>query len=252
MTAVQRFQAPLKWRARVGLVVVSGATVSEGRYPNVAPPDVGFFTSRLLHRGGGMAGLLEMEKHSDRAIEELATANVDSVAYCCTVSGALRGMEGDREFCQEMETKWGVPVASTMLAAVEAMQHLGVRKVVVTSPYPDSHHESERAYLEEAGIHAIKMQGMNLTSAEEYAAVSPQEIYDFSMEAWDDEADALFISCMNFDAMAAAQALEDTLHKPVITSHSVTLWKALALAGVDDSIPGYGRLLEEPRCMALA
>ena len=252
MTEAQRFKAPLKWRARIGLVVVSGATVSEGRYKSAVPPDVGFFTSRLLHRGGGMAGLLEMEKHSDRAMEELATANVDSIAYCCTVSGALRGMEGDREFCREMESKWGIPIASTMLAVVEALQHLGVRKVVVTSPYVDSHHESERAYLEEAGIHPIKMQGMNLSSAEEYAAVSPQEIYDFSLKAWDDEADALFISCMNFDAMAAAQALEDTIRKPVITSHSATLWQALAMAGVDDCIPGYGRLLEEPRRLPVA
>jgi maleate isomerase len=249
MTGVQGLKPQLNWRARIGLVVVSGATVSEGRYKSTAPQDVGVFTSRLLHRGGGMAGLLEMEKHSDRAIEELATANVDAVAYCCTVSGALRGMEGDQAFCQEMEAKWGVPIASTMLAAVEAMQHLGVTKVVVTSPYEDSHHDSERAYLEEAGIHPIKMEGMNLHSADEYAAVTPQEIYDFSLAAWDDQADALFISCMNFDAMTAAQALEDKLQKPVITSHSATLWRTLALAGVDDPIPGYGRLLEEPRCV---
>ena len=198
-----------------------------------------------------MAGLLEMEKHSGRAVEELATANVDSIAYCCTVSGALRGIEGDRGFCREMEAQWGVPIASTMLAAVEALEHLGVRNVVVTSPYEDGHHVSERAYLEEAGIHPISMQGMNLRSAEAYAAVSPQEIYDFSMAAWDDRADALFISCMNFDAMAAMQALEDTIQKPVVTSHSATLWRALALAGVDDPIPGYGRLLEEPRVPAL-
>ena len=94
-----------------------------------------------------------------------------------------------------MEAKWGVPIASTMRAVVEALQHLGVRDVVVTRPYEEGLHESERVYLEEAGIHPINRQRMNLP-AKEFAAISPQEIYDFSMSAWDDRADALFISCI--------------------------------------------------------
>ena len=44
---------------------------------------------------------------------------------------------------------------------------------------------------------------------------------------WDDTADALFISCMNLDGIAAAQALEERIGKPVITSHTATLWRAL-------------------------
>ena len=55
---------------------------------------------------------------------------------------------------------------------------------------------------------------------------------------------------MNFDAMAAAQALEDAIGKPVVTSHSATLWRALALAGVAEPVHGYGRLLAEPRVVS--
>src|SRR5437762_686141 len=140
----------LAWKAKIGLVVVSSSTVCEGRYPRVAPADVGFFTSRMLLRGGGLAEIEAMEAHAVRAIEELASVPVDAIAYCCTVSGALRGVA----------------------------------------------------------------------------------------------ADVLFISCMNFDAMPAVQALEDRLGKPVVTSHSATLWRALTLAGIDTPIPGYGRLLQ--------
>jgi len=57
----------------------------------------------------------------------------------------------------------------------------------------------------------------------------------------------LFISCMNHDGMAAAQALEDKIGKPVVTSHTATLWSALSQAGETDPLPGYGRLLAEPR-----
>ena len=124
----------LAWKAKIGLVVVSSSTVCEGRYPRVVPRDVGFFTSRMLLRGGGVAALEAMEEHAALAMEELASVPVDAIAYCCTVSGALRGVEGDRAFCQEMSQRWGIPVTSTMLAATEALQHLNLRRVVVTSP----------------------------------------------------------------------------------------------------------------------
>jgi maleate isomerase len=238
----------LAWRAKIGLVVVSSSTVCEGRYPRVAPRDVGFFTSRMLLAGGGLAALEVMEAGAARAMEELASVPVDVIAYCCTVSGALRGLAGDRTFCRDMTDRWGIPVTSTMLAVTEALQHLELRRVVVTSPYPDDHHEAERIYLEQAGIEAIAMRGMGLETGPEFARVTPEEIFRFSLDAWDDSADGLFISCMNFDAMPAVQALEDRLGKPVVTSHSATLWRALGLAGIETPIAGHGRLLAHP-CM---
>ena len=90
-------------QAKIGLVVVSASTVSELRYPKVVP-GVGFLASRMMLGGdGGLEALLEMESNSSRAVGELASAGVDSIAYCCTVSGAQRGLEKDREFCEDME-----------------------------------------------------------------------------------------------------------------------------------------------------
>ena len=249
MAETQGVLAGLTTKAKIGLVVVSASTVSELRYPKVAP-EVGFFTSRMMLGGVGLEALLEMEGNSSRAVQELASAGVDSIAYCCTVSGAQRGMEKDREFCEDMEREYGAPTTSTMLAAAEALRHLGIGRVVLTSPYPHSYHEAESRYLAEAGIETVAEAGMGFEAASEFAAVAPEEIYRFALEAWresSEEADGLFISCMNFDAMTVAQALEDVIGKPVVTSHSATLWRALALAGVDEPVHGYGRLLAERR-----
>ena len=241
----------LNVQTKIGLVVVSASSISELRYPKAAPPGVAFLTSRMmLSGGGGIEALLEMESNAGRAVGELVSAKVDSVAYCCTVSGALRGMEGDRQFCRDLEEEWGTPITSTMLAVAEALQHMGMKNIVVTTPYPDSHHMAERAYLKEAGIEALAMNGMGLETAEGFASVTPQEIFDFAMDAWNefgDEADGLFISCMNHDGMPAAQALEDKIGKPVVTSHTATLWSALSQAGETKPLSGYGRLLAEPR-----
>jgi maleate isomerase len=250
MTGVEPMDK-LQWKAKIGLIVVSSSTVAETRYPRVAPPDVGFFTSRMMLRpGGDIEALVEMEAGAGRAVEELASAHVDSIAYCCTVSGALRGPEKDAEFCREMEEQCGVSTTSTMLACTEALKHMGMKKVVVTSPYPDSHHVAEEAYLEASGIHPLVMKGMGLQGGQSYGAVTPEEVYDFSLEAWQpysDEADGLFVSCMNLDAMPAIEALEEAIGKPVVTSHSATLWRAMSLAGYEEPVTGYGRLLAQPR-----
>ena len=206
---------------------------------------MGFLTSRMmLAEDQSIDALIEMERNAVRAVGELASAKVDSVAYCCTVSGALRGMEKDRQFCRDMETQMGHAHDIHHAGCCRGFAASRAEKIVVSTPYPDSHHEAERAYLKEAGIEALSTQGMGLETAEGFAAVPPQEIYDFSLNAWKnyaDEADGLFISCMNYDGMAAAQALEDEIGKPVVTSHSATLWRVLSQAGETGPLYGYGR-----------
>ena len=94
------------------------------------------------------------------------------------------------------------------------------------------------------------MKGMGLHGGQAYGAVTPQHVYDFSLAAWElygDEADGLFVSCMNLDAMPAIKALEEATRKPVATSHSATLWRALSPAGYEEPLEGYGRLLAQRR-----
>ena len=56
------------------------------------------------------------------------------------------------------------------------------------------------------------------------------------------EADALVISCLNTRSHTVITALEQAFGKPVITSTQATLWHALRLAGIQDPIPGIGRI----------
>ena len=241
---------PLSWRTRIGLITTSGQVITEPRYYELAPEGVTFHTSRMLH-SGGMQGLIEMEKNAPRAVEELATADVDAIAYCCTVSGALRGIQGDRDFCVDVEERTGIPATSTMLACVEALQHFNAKRIVLASPYVDSHNEHEAEYMRQANIEPVVMRGMGLTSGKMYCQVTPDEIRSFCLDAWQDayrlRPDAMLISCMNYDAIAVAENIEQIIGKPVVTSHTATLWRVLKLAGVPDPIGGTGRLLAEPR-----
>jgi len=58
----------------------------------------------------------------------------------------------------------------------------------------------------------------------------------------DDRADVYFASCANIRAIEVIEELETRLGRPVVTSNQLVIWHALRLAGIDDVIPGLGRL----------
>jgi maleate isomerase len=59
------------------------------------------------------------------------------------------------------------------------------------------------------------------------------------------EADTIFISCGALRTIEVIDALEAASGKPVVASNQAMAWDCLRLAGIDDRIEGYGRLLRD-------
>ena len=233
------------WRGKIGLIVNGGQVITEPLYNRVAPAGVCFYASRILVKGSVMEDHLNMERAAFRAAQELASAGVDVIAYCCTVSGMLQGIEGDRQFCRRIAEETGIPTLSTLTAVLEALQVLQIKKLVLVSPYDEATHHAEESFLQTNGFELLRSGSMAISSRKQRPYIPPGEIYRFCRENWDDRADGLFISCMNFNAMPSIGPLEQDLGKPVFSSHSATLWKALCMLGVREAVPGYGRLLTD-------
>ncbi|OGP55228.1 MAG: hypothetical protein A2162_06520 [Deltaproteobacteria bacterium RBG_13_52_11b] len=235
------------WRGKVGLILPSVQTVTEPLFYRIAPQGVAFYTSRVLIRGNVMSDHADMEREAFRAAKELATAGVDCIAYCCTGSGILLGMEGDRTFCLKMEKETGIPILSSLSAMIEGLETMGLKKLVLISPYRDEMHHAEENFFRDNGFEIVKSQSMRIESGSKYGLVPPEEIYRFCHQHWDERAEGLFISCMNFNAMPCIDPLERDLGKPVLSSHSATLWKILKMIHVGEAVPGFGNLLAKGR-----
>jgi len=231
------------WRGKIGLILPSVQTVTEPLYNQIAPKGIAFFTSRVLIQGSVATDHANMERAAFRAGRELATAGVDCIAYCCTVSGIIQGIEGDRKFCLQMQEETGILTTSTLSAVLEGLEVLRLKKLVVVSPYREETHSAEEKFFEANGFYLIRSRSMGLDSGAKFAQVPSSEIYRFCRENWDDKADGLFISCMNFNAMPCIGPLEMDLGKPVLSAHSATLWKVLRRIHVREPILGFGRLL---------
>jgi len=231
------------WRGKIGLILPSVQTVTEPMYNRIAPSGVAFFASRVLVRKNVLTDHENMEKEAFRAARELATAGVDCIVYCCTVSGIILGIEKDRAFCLQMEKETGIPTTSTLSAMLESLELLRLKKLVLISPYWEASHIAEESFFKANGFTLIRSHSLGIKSGIEFGLVTPGEIYQVSKEMWDEKADGLFISCMNFNAMPCVGALERDLGKPVLTSQSATLWKVLRMIRVREPMLGFGRLL---------
>lgn len=233
------------WRGKIGLIVRSGQIITEPLYSSIAPPGVSFYASRVLAGGSGSEMDANLERAVFRAGKELASAGVDCIAYCCTASGISMGLEGDRDFRRRMGEETGVPTISTFSAVLDALETLGLKKLVLISPYGEKSHWEEEDFFRNNGFEIVRSRSMESLLKKKPRDTPAGEIFKFCRENWDAGAQGIFISCMNFNGMPCIEPLEKELGTTVVSSHSATFWKALKMLQLREPVPGYGRLLAE-------
>lgn len=132
------------WRAKIGLIVPSSNTTMEPELYRAAPQGVSIHTSRIPLKEVTAESLLEMERHTLRASQELVDADVDLILYGCT-SGSLIGGPGfDKAIIAKIYGATGKPAVTTATAVVEALETLGLRRIVVATPYIEEINAAEK------------------------------------------------------------------------------------------------------------
>ena len=67
----------------------------------------------------------------------LADEKPDAVMWACTSGSFVFGPDGARDQVSAVATAAGVPASSTSIAFVDALRHLGIRRVAVAASYPE-------------------------------------------------------------------------------------------------------------------
>ncbi|MBA2964452.1 MULTISPECIES: aspartate/glutamate racemase family protein [Ramlibacter] len=239
--------SPYGWKARIGLIVPSTNTVNEPEFWRVAPDGVTIHTARALLLGPATEeSYFKMAEAVNGAAEELATAEVDVVAYGCTSGSIICPLP---ELIKNMSDRVGKPAIATAGAVVAALRALGVTRIAVGTPYVDFVNESEKKFLEDYGFQVTSMQGLDLGHTQEerrgIGRVPPEVVYRLARAIDRPDAEAIFISCTNLATFDVIAEIEQELGKPVVTSNQSCIWACLRLLGIRTAIAGYGRLLQE-------
>lgn len=237
---------PYGWKARIGLIVPSTNTVNEPEFWALAPKGVTIHTARVLATGpSDRDAFVRMEQALDLATEQLATAEVDIVAYGCTTGSIVCPLA---TLVRTMTAKAGVPALTTAAAVVAALKAVGAQRVAVGTPYNDFLNESETRFLREQGFEVTSLNALAQAQGGEprrlIGQIPVETAYRLARSVDRPEAQAIFLSCTNLATLGVIADLEIELGKPVITSNQATFWACLRMLGLNVSIAGYGRLLE--------
>jgi maleate cis-trans isomerase len=230
--------------ARIGLIIPSVNRLSEPQFTHFAPPGLGIHVTRARIAGKWRKPVTDLAPIIAQAAGTLADATPDLIVYHCTDSSMREGLDGERRILDIVRGEAGIEAVSTSALVVEALNALGIKKLVVVSPYQDN--DVIIAYLQTCGFTVVHDVALRLNGHESSGA-TPQSWVQTTLDNARDDADGYFLSCTNTTQIEAIEDLEAALGKPVVSSNQAVLWGAVkrlrARLGDDIAMPRLGRLM---------
>ncbi len=241
-----RFDQGRHPRAKIGFVVLASEQTVEADCFKLAPPGVGIHLSRIaVPQDVDVAGLKTMEASLGAAAALLNPYdNLDVSCYTCNCATMVIGEKRVRDLLAQGRP--GATATTVMTGVVRGLRAVGARKIVVGTPYLDEINAQVLRFLRENGFEVLEIQGLNLPTDHDMVRVEPEFLREFGAGLDRPDADAVFICCGALRTLDIVGALENQLNKPVVVSNQAMMWDCLRLAGVEDRIDGYGRLMQLP------
>ncbi|MBI4192340.1 MAG: aspartate/glutamate racemase family protein [Betaproteobacteria bacterium] len=231
--------------SRIGLLVPSSNTTIEPEFYRALPAGVTLHTARLYLTQITPASILDMVRDLETQCRNLASADVDVIVLGATAPSFLKGLGYDRELIKTIETTTGKRATTTSTALIEALQYLGVSRVVLGSAYDEKVNAIARKFIEASGVEVLAAHGLDLVDNLVVGRLDVSSAHELARKIDRPDAEGIVLACTNWKTMDAIERLERELGKPVISTTQVSVWAALRAIGGIEGVPGYGRLLRD-------
>ncbi len=231
-------------RAAIGLIVLAPDSTIEHEYRAILPLDgVALYINRIPFPNEVTPETLAAME--DELVDGAALIHpgrrLDVLAYGCTSGTIVIGEE--KVFSKLRQVRPGIECTSPMTAGVAGCKAMGAKSLALITPYTSDINEMFRGFLEARGVHVPVMATFNNPDDAEVARISRASIRNAILEVGRAEVDAVFVSCSSLHVSPVIEECEAALGKPVMSSDQAMAWHSMRLAGLDDHVPGFGRLL---------
>lgn len=238
-----RFDAGACSRATLGFLLLASEPTVEADVFRLTPAGVGVHFTRVP-----MAGTVSVEALDaiaaalpDAAALVMPKGTLDVLCYTCN-SGTI--VLGEDRVMHALHRGNPTAKATTVITnVINALVRFNARRIVIATPYVDAVNRLEDAYFRRRGFEVLALEGLGIETDADMARVAPEYLVEFVKSVDRPDAEAIFLSCGALRALDIVEPLERELGKPVIASNPAMMWDCLRLAGIEDRLPGFGRLL---------
>jgi maleate isomerase len=210
---------------KVGLIVPSSNTVMEPDFHRELGQDCAISTARIyLEQVTREAEESMIQDELPKALRLIKTTDPHVVVFGCTSAGSLGGLESDAGIAHRIEQLTGARALTVVGSVVEQLKAIGPRRVAVFTPYEEELTLSVAQCVVDAGYELAKAAGMGLRRNCDIGRVTASEIVEF-VEAQIEgvDVDCIFLSCTNWQALAAIAPVTARFGLPVISSNQATI-----------------------------
>lgn len=243
----------LGYRKLFGVIGPSTNTVVQPDFEAMRVPGVTNHYSRIfvtdpvaLSDADFMAGTKAISDNTLEAVRSVMTCKPDYLVMGMSAVTFYDGVAGGENFRRRVVDVAGIDVSigsASLVAALNA--YGGIRRVSFVSPYYPVANAEVRRYLQESGFEVVRDVPLECRCWTDIAKVPPDRLVEVLAHLDGPDVDALIQVGTNLSMVGLAAETEAQLGKPVIAINTATYWHALRANGIEDKVPGMGRLLSE-------
>lgn len=232
------------WRARIGYLCPSVFEMITYDFYRIVPSGVGMIGVTCMIDGwqadAYRTGLARIEE----CATELGRRKCDFIIHAGVPLVVSQGNGYEREVINKIEALTETPATTSIVAGMEALKALSVRRVGLVNPYPAELNDAVVAFMKRHGfeVDAVVSLGADFTRIGD---VSEADVYAAAKKAvaLSPNLEGLYLPCPQFPALDVIESIECDLGIPAVGHLTSEVWMALNTLNIKTRITGFGRLL---------
>src|SRR6266540_3229166 len=177
------------WRGTVGVIKPTMRPGSLEEFIRLMPDGVGVIPTFLNIHEGTTSEFESVMDAVEQRVAELATLGVDVIHPEGAPPFMLQGFQGERALTDRWEKTHEVPIVTAGQTQVEALQALGVDRMVGVTYFVGELNDTFSKYFEQAGFKVLAMEGISVPF-EDVGRLASTEVYALARRAYLQHQDA--------------------------------------------------------------
>lgn len=178
-------------------------------------------------------------------VRDLARHPLDFLMVTGELFLSYKGPGSDRKVLESVKGITPVAASTVLTAVINGFRALGMRRVVMASPFPETQDARLMRFLAHEGIETVAHRCLGYENSASIWALPPESAYELAAPLLREhpEVEGLYMPCNKWRVISVIHRLEAEFEKPVVTNTQAWVWEALRGMGILKPISGYGRLL---------